>query len=96
MTIVKQTLCLAVFAAMASCHKTTIKGDTLTATGVLQAQGITTYQYGTHLLLVNPSNTYVLKSALNLNPYIGTRVKITATNTHHSVENGPIYTMLPK
>jgi hypothetical protein len=70
-----------------SCHKSnSIKaGDGITATGTLQTMGATTFMYGTHTL-----NGYVLESTkIDLDPFVGTRVIITAKNTHYHAELGP-------
>jgi len=93
MRILSQILLVAALSVFTACHQApknsgttnTINGEILTATGVLQNQGFTTYMYGTHLL-----GGYVLESTtIDLNPYVGARVKITAVNTHYQVEQGP-------
>lgn len=83
--------------SMAACSKSpnttnqdNVSGANLSASGTLQKQGFTTYMYGTHLLVVNASTTYVLKSdVVNLDPFVGKQVKLTAVNTHYHAENGP-------
>ena len=84
--------------ALSSCTKgkTTsstshISGDALTATGTLQRQGITTYQYASYILVVSSSEEYVLEStAVAIDSFVGRHVMITATNTHYPVEDGPV------
>lgn len=88
--MLKYMLFLGIFTSAASCHKTTTGGDTIVRTGTLQKQGVTTYQYGTHVLQITAADKLVLKSStLNLDGYVGMHVKVTAVNTHYTVENGP-------
>jgi hypothetical protein len=91
-------LILACTLPVVSCHKKSdttpspviTSGDNLTATGMLELQGFTTYMYGTHLLRVDSATWFALKSTtLNLDPFVGTRVSITAINTHYTAEMGP-------
>jgi hypothetical protein len=95
MRYLKPFLFLLLAASFAACTRptsntNTVSSTNLSASGTLQAQGFTTYMYGTHLLVVNSATTYVLKSStLNLDPYIGKKVKLTAVNTHYTAENGP-------
>jgi hypothetical protein len=75
------------FAACSHPAKNTVAtaGDNITATGTLQRQGFTTYMYGTHVL-----NGLVLKSStIDLDPYVGQHVRITAVNLHYQAEMGP-------
>ncbi len=66
------------------------KGDCITVRGILQQQGMTTYQYGTHTISTAEGNAYVLKSdVLDLKKFEGKKVKLTAQNLHYTVENGP-------
>jgi len=59
--------------------------------GVIQKQGITTYQYGTHIL--KGKKTYALTSKkVSLNEYIGKKVKIQGTFiSGYPIEGGPQY-----
>ncbi|MCW3124318.1 MAG: hypothetical protein JWQ38_3810 [Flavipsychrobacter sp.] len=86
--------CLAVVSTITACHreatKTQVLGDYITAEGVLEQQGFTTYMYGTHVLTVNAQVSYVLESTtINLDNYIGFNVVIKAVNTHYHAEQGP-------
>lgn len=75
------------FVTLSACHKnkTINPVDQIVLTGTLQEQGPTTYMYGTHTL-----NGHVLKSdRVNLNIYEGSKVMVTATNVHYTVESGP-------
>ncbi|MEJ7738219.1 MAG: hypothetical protein WKF97_12395 [Chitinophagaceae bacterium] len=58
--------------------------------GLLEQQGITTYQYGTHTIS-NGSQTYALKSStVNLDKYTGKNVTIKGTKVDgFPLENGP-------
>jgi|ERR1019366_1438935 hypothetical protein len=91
----KLFLFIAAIVTFASCHKcatgtVSTTTDIVTLTGTLQKQGFTTYQYGTHILVVNPTTKYVLESnTVDLNPYVGAHVTITAINTHYHAEQGP-------
>ncbi|WP_345085459.1 hypothetical protein [Nemorincola caseinilytica] len=78
---------------LASCrrHRET---DIVVRTGIVERQGMTTYQYGTHIL-VTANDRMVLKSKLDLDKAIGKKVTITAVGTHSMVENGPpLYTVI--
>jgi hypothetical protein len=70
--------------------KGTSSADTIVVTGTLEPIGMTTFMYGTHRLVVSPSIFYVLESTtMDLNPFVGERVQITATDTHYQAEAGP-------
>lgn len=60
--------------------------------GVLSKQGITTYQYGTHVL-TQDSTIYALKStAVNLDKYINQTVTITGDLVKgYPLSGGPLY-----
>lgn len=67
------------------------KVDQVTVTGMLHAQGFTTYQYGTHTI-TNASQFYALKSTLvNLDAYLDKNVTLTGNKLNYHVENGPEY-----
>jgi hypothetical protein len=85
------TCCIATL-TQTGCHKTTInvKTDVMVETGKLQRQGMTTYQYGTHVLNTNSGLQIVMKSStVSLDQYVGKYVTVTATNLHYQVEDGP-------
>lgn len=75
-------LCL----SFASCNKN--NSNSIEVTGIIQAQGITTYQYGTHVM---PG--YALRSnTIELDDYIGQTVTIVGYKIDgYPVENGPDY-----
>lgn len=63
-----------------------------TYTGTIEAAGITSYQYGTHLLRTDDEE-YALKSEnINLKDYEGKKVMITAKKIDdYPIEGGPVY-----
>lgn len=95
MTFIRQALIVAVCSSLAACSKTRkcpdrVSADTVIQTGLLRQQGVTTYQYGTHILEAGSNTELVLKSDnINLDNYVGKNVQVTAVNTHYTVENGP-------
>ena len=68
-------------------------GESVTVTGVLQKQGMTTYQYGTHFIKDTGSGTgYALKSnKVNLDSYAGEEVTVYGTLAMKAgeLEGGP-------
>jgi hypothetical protein len=82
------SLCAA--ALCLGCHKSysPANPDVIVAEGNLERLGMTTYQYGTHVL--SNANGYVLGSkSINLNLFVGKKVEITAYDVHYQVEQGP-------
>lgn len=65
----------------------------ITAVGILQKQEITTYQYGTHILVDNNKTLYALKSStVVLDKYIAKKVKIHGSIIQgYPVDSGPDY-----
>lgn len=66
----------------------------LSASGIIQLQGVTTYQYGTHVLLdVNGNTLYALKSDIfKLNNYLGKKVELQGIPVEgYPLEGGPEY-----
>lgn len=66
--------------------------STIEVTGVIAQQGMTTYQYGTHVL-ENAENFYALKSeVLDLDQYLGRKVKLKAERVEgYPVDTGPVF-----
>jgi len=64
--------------------------NTVALSGRIDKLGMSTFQYGTHLLKTN-HKTYALKSnALNLNDYVAKHVTIKGTRVAgYPLENGP-------
>lgn len=76
-----------------SCKKDTEFKATKTD-GIIQKQGITTYQYGTHILVDNNGQTkYALKSeSINLDNYINRYVEIKGHKIKgYPIDGGPDY-----
>ncbi len=75
----KKILILSLFvAAISGCSSMKNGGNstTVTASGTIEKLGMTTFQYGTHLLKAN-NKTYALKSAnINLDTYLDKKVTI--------------------
>lgn len=63
------------------------------AEGLLESAGITTWQYGTHILTMPNGKTYALTSdTIKLNKFEGKRVHIEGSEiAGYPVENGPPY-----
>lgn len=70
-----------------SCDKNDINTD-IEVTGVIQKQGITTYQYGSHTI-----SGYALRSsAVNLDDYINQNVTVVGCKVDgYPVDGGPDY-----
>ena len=62
----------------------------LTLKGTVEQMGMSTFQYGTHLLKTG-SKTYALKTTtIKLDDYVGKEVSITGSKVEgYPVENGP-------
>jgi hypothetical protein len=67
-----------------------VDANIVSVKGTLQKPGMTTYQYGTHLLKAD-GKTYALKSStLNLDNFIEKQVSIKGTKVDgYPLENGP-------
>jgi hypothetical protein len=70
--------------------KTGANNDLVTLTGKVSALGMTTFQYGTHLIKVE-NKTYALKSSkVNLDTYIDKSVTLKGTKVSgYPLEGGP-------
>ena len=65
--------------------------NTIRERGVINQQGITSYQYGSHTF-TNEENFYALKSdIINLDQYVDKEVVITAKLIHEGLSGGPKY-----
>ena len=67
--------------------------STVEAEGVIQEQGITTYQYGTHVLQSGGRTLYALTSkSVKLGDYVGKQVRVSGTKVPgYPVDGGPEY-----
>jgi len=89
----KKILVLALFvAAISGCGsvKNGERTSTVTASGTIEKPGITTFQYGTHLLKAD-RKTYALKSGtINLDSYLDKKVTIKGKKVAgYPVDGGP-------
>lgn len=89
----KKILYLSLFVAVLSACSTMKNSSgtsTITLTGKIEKIGMTTFQYGTHLLKAD-AKTYALKSAnLNLDTYLDKQVTIKGTKVEgYPIEGGP-------
>jgi len=66
-------------------------------TGVIEKQGMTTYQYGTHVIQEN-NVLYALKSSkIDLNTYLNKKVTIIARKIEgYPISGGPLYLSVEK
>ena len=66
--------------------------DTVEATGIIEQQGMTSYQYGTHTL-TGDETFYALKSdAVDLDLYLGEEVTVTGEKVEgYPLEGGPVF-----
>jgi hypothetical protein len=80
------------FAATCSSSR---QNDKMELTGTIEEQGITSYQYGTHLLNTR-DHFYALKSdAVDLNEYLNEEVSIVAEKIpDYPVDGGPEYLLV--
>ncbi|GGE40961.1 hypothetical protein EV200_101716 [Pedobacter psychrotolerans] len=83
------SLFVAVFSGCAS-FKDSNTANRATATGTIQKIGMTTFQYGTHLLTTE-NKTYALKSgSINLDQYMNKKVTIKGKKVKgYPLEGGP-------
>lgn len=91
--IVYVLLAIFLLAGVSSCNKETEFKRTKSV-GVIQKQGITTYQYGTHVLLDGSGQTmYALRSErVNLDQYINQEVEVVGNLVlGYPVDGGPEY-----
>ena len=89
----KKILILSLFVAViSSCSSMKNGGNssTVTASGTIEKLGMTTFQYGTHLLKAG-NKTYALKSAsINLDTYLDKKVTIKGKKVSgYPLEGGP-------
>ena len=80
------------FAATCDREKTQ---EQMQLTGTIESQGITSYQYGTHVLN-SEEDFYALKSEkLNLDQFIGKEVKVSGSKIEgYPVDGGPNYILV--
>jgi len=83
------SLFIAIFSGCTS-FKDSNTANRATATGTIQKIGMTTFQYGTHLLTTE-NKTYALKSgSINLDEYMNKRVTVKGKNVKgYPIDGGP-------
>ncbi len=74
--------------SLLSCNKEEAGGSAITTSGLLQRQGATTYQYGTHTLSTATTFYVIQSSRVSLDPYIGQTVTVTGSRSA-GVSGGP-------
>lgn len=79
-------------AACGSRKENKVQDGLIVVQGVLEEQGITSYQYGSYTL-TSDNSFYALSSAeVDLEPYVGKEVEIRATKIEgYPVDGGPVY-----
>lgn len=89
----KKILILSLFVAIISSCTSMKDSDTrtqVTATGIIEKLGVTTFQYGTHILKTE-DKTYALKGgSINLDQYLNKKVTIKGKKVAgYPLEGGP-------
>lgn len=89
-----KTLLLAslILAGAQACQSKKIASNQIEISGVIQKQGITTYQYGTHIIISSDKQYALKSSSLDLNQYLKQNVTIVGEKiAGYPIENGPEY-----
>jgi hypothetical protein len=87
------TLGISMLLVVVSCKKDTDSTE-ISAIGVIQKQGITTYQYGTHILINSNQQTFFALTSenVNLDDFLNKTVEIKGHKVNgYPVEDGPEY-----
>lgn len=88
----KKILMFSLFVAVISSCTSMKDSDTktrVTATGTIEKMGMSTFQYGTHVLKT-ANKTYALKSTFSLDPYLDKQVTIKGKKVSgYPLEGGP-------
>lgn len=98
-TIITYLLALPFFLFTATCNQSNKDGkeenDSVEVSGVIEQQGITSYQYGTHTL-TNSETFYALKSeTVDLDQYLNEEVTLIAKKiSGYPLSGGPEYLMV--
>lgn len=81
---------------MATCSSTTQK-DTMEVTGIIEPQGITSYQYGTHTISKGDVFYALRSDTIDLDQHLGKEVTIIAEKIEgYPLEGGPEYLLVLK
>lgn len=75
-----------------ACQSKKLASNQIEVSGVIQKQGTTTYQYGTHVINSNDKQYALKSSSLDLNRYLKQNVTIIGEKiAGYPIENGPEY-----
>jgi hypothetical protein len=75
-----------------ACQSKKIASNQIEITGAIQKQGITTYQYGTHIITSDDKLFALKSSTIDLNKYLKQNVTIIGDRiAGYPIENGPDY-----
>ena len=83
-------LAIVLLSGAVSCSNKKLAADQIELTGIIREQGVTTYQYGTHILTSNDM-TYALRSkAVDLSIYLDQKVTLIGKKVDgYPIEGGP-------
>jgi hypothetical protein len=74
------------------CQSKKLASNQIEVSGILQKQGITTYQYGTHIIISNDKQYALKSSTIDLNNYQKQYVTIIGEKiAGYPIEGGPEY-----
>ena len=88
----KAGILLLFVAVLSACSsmKTGSSGTTLALEGKIEKIGMTTYQYGTHILKMSGKSYALKSSSLNLDTYVDQQVSLKGQKVEgYPLENGP-------
>ena len=75
-----------------ACQSKKLASNQIELSGIIQKQGMTTYQYGTHIIISNDKQYALKSSTLDLNKYLKQKVTIVGEKVAgYPIENGPDY-----
>jgi hypothetical protein len=89
-----KTLIIASFFILGAqaCQSKKIASDQIEISGIIQKQGITTYQYGTHIINSNDKQYALKSSTIDLDNYLDRNVSIIGEKiAGYPIEGGPDY-----
>ena len=80
-----------------ACQSKKLASNQIEVSGILQKQGMTTYQYGTHIIISNDKQYALKSSTLDLNKYQKQYVTIIGEKiAGYPIEGGPDYIEVTK
>jgi len=82
---------ITIFSGFAGCKKKdAVNAAPITQTGRLYKQTAVTYNYGTHVLVVDALTAYVVEStSINLDSFVDDSVTVTMKDMKYRTDNGP-------